>query len=398
MKRPELLAPAGDMECLETAVHFGADAVYIGGPLLQLRADNVGFDREGISEAVKYCHEHGVKLYVTVNCFAKNEEIDAAEDYAKFLYSAGVDAVIVSDIGLIAKIHESAPELEIHVSTQANCLNFSAANVYWKMGAKRVVLGREMTLDEIIEFRKRIPAEMEIEAFVHGAMCMSYSGRCMISSYLVNRSGNRGGCAQPCRWNYHLVEMKRPNEFFQVVEDEKGTAILSSHDMCAVGFLDKLEDAGICSYKIEGRMKTPFYVATAVNAYRHAIDGDVPMEVIERELDSISHRPYSSAFYFGEMKMSHGNSGAYIQKCTFIGKVLDYSDGFVTIQQRNNFKPGDELEVVSPISTGEKFTVTAIFDEEGNEREDARLIQQILRLPCPIKLQKGDLLRKRIEE
>ena len=398
MKRPELLAPAGDMECLETAVHFGADAVYIGGPLLQLRADNVGFDREGIAEAVKYCHEHGVKLYVTVNCFAKNEEIDAAEDYAKYLHSVGVDAVIVSDIGLIAKIHESAPELEIHVSTQANCQNFNSANVYWAMGAKRVVLGREMTLDEIIEFRKRIPEEMEIEAFVHGAMCMSYSGRCMISSYLVNRSGNRGGCAQPCRWNYHLVEMKRPNEFFQVVEDEKGTAILSSHDMCAVGFLDKLEAAGICSYKIEGRMKTPFYVATAVNAYRYAIDGDVPMEIIERELDSISHRPYSSAFYFGEMKMSHGNSGAYIQKCTFIGKVLDYSDGFVTIQQRNNFKPGDELEVVSPISTGEKFTVSKIFDEEGNEREDARLIQQILRLPCPIKLQKGDLLRKRIEE
>ena len=398
MKRPELLAPAGDMECLETAVHFGADAVYIGGPLLQLRADNVGFDREGIAEAVKYCHEHGVKLYVTVNCFAKNEEIDAAEDYAKYLHSVGVDAVIVSDIGLIAKIHESTPELEIHVSTQANCLNFNAAKVYWNMGAKRVVLGREMTLEEIVEFRKRIPEEMEIEAFVHGAMCMSYSGRCMISSYLVNRSGNRGGCAQPCRWNYHLVEMKRPNEFFQVVEDEKGTAILSSHDMCAVGFLDQLEEAGICSYKIEGRMKTPFYVATAVNAYRHAIDGDVPMEVIERELDSISHRPYSSAFYFGEMKMSHGNSGAYIQKCTFIGKVLDYSDGFVTIQQRNNFKPGDELEVVSPISTGEKFTVSKIFDEEGNEREDARLIQQILRLPCPIKLQKGDLLRKRIEE
>ena len=398
MKRPELLAPAGDMECLETAVHFGADAVYIGGPLLQLRADNVGFDREGIAEAVKYAHEHGVKLYVTVNCFAKNEEIDAAEDYAKFLHSVGVDAVIVSDIGLIAKIHESAPELEIHVSTQANCQNFNSANVYWAMGAKRVVLGREMTLEEIVEFRKRIPEEMEIEAFVHGAMCMSYSGRCMISSYLVNRSGNRGGCAQPCRWNYHLVEMKRPNEFFQVVEDEKGTAILSSHDMCAVGFLDKLEEAGICSYKIEGRMKTPFYVATAVNAYRHAIDGDVSMEVIERELDSISHRPYSSAFYFGEMKMSHGNSGAYIQKCTFVGKVLDYSDGFVTIEQRNNFKPGDELEVIAPASIGEKFTVSAIYDEEGNEREDARLIKQILRLPCPIKLQKGDLLRKRIEE
>ncbi|MBQ7875294.1 MAG: U32 family peptidase [Oscillospiraceae bacterium] len=398
MKRPELLAPAGDMECLETAVHFGADAVYIGGPLLQLRADNVGFDREGIVEAVQYAHAHGVKLYVTVNCFAKNEEIDAAGDYAKFLYETGVDAVIVSDIGLIAAIHEAEPRLEIHVSTQANCQNFNSAKVYWNMGAKRVVLGREMTLDEIIEFRKRIPEEMEIEAFVHGAMCMAYSGRCIISSYLVNRSGNRGGCAQPCRWNYHLVEMKRPNEFFQVVEDEKGTAILSSHDMCAVNFLDKLEAAGICSYKIEGRMKTPFYVATAVNAYRHAIDGDVPMEVIERELDSISHRPYSSAFYFGEMKNSHGNSGAYIQKCLFAGKVLDYADGFVTIEQRNNFKPGDELEIIAPNSTGEKFTVTEIYDMEGNQREDARLIKQILRLPCPIKLQKGDLLRKRIEE
>ena len=398
MKRPELLAPAGDMECLETAVHFGADAVYIGGPLLQLRADNVGFDREGIAEAVKYAHAHGVKLYVTVNCFAKNEEIDAAGEYAKYLHSVGVDAIIVSDIGLISAIHEAEPDLEIHVSTQANCQNFSSAKVYWAMGAKRVVLGREMTLEEIVEFRKRIPEEMEIEAFVHGAMCMAYSGRCMISSYLVNRSGNRGGCAQPCRWNYHLVEMKRPNEFFPVEEDEKGTAILSSHDMCAVGFLDKLEEAGICSYKIEGRMKTPFYVATAVNAYRHAIDGDLSMEVIERELDSISHRPYSSAFYFGEMKMSHGNSGAYIQKCVFVGKVLDYADGFVTIEQRNNFKPGDELEVISPVSTGEKFTVTEIYDEEGNQREDARLIKQILRLPCPVKLQKGDLLRRRIEE
>ncbi len=398
MKRPELLAPAGDMECLETAVHFGADAVYIGGPLLQLRADNVGFDLEGIAEAVKYAHAHGVKLYVTVNCFAKNEEIDAAGEYAKYLHSVGVDAIIVSDIGLISAIHEAEPDLEIHVSTQANCQNFSSAKVYWAMGAKRVVLGREMTLEEIVEFRKRIPEEMEIEAFVHGAMCMAYSGRCMISSYLVNRSGNRGGCAQPCRWNYHLVEMKRPNEFFPVEEDEKGTAILSSHDMCAVGFLDKLEEAGICSYKIEGRMKTPFYVATAVNAYRHAIDGDLSMEVIERELDSISHRPYSSAFYFGEMKMSHGNSGAYIQKCVFVGKVLDYSDGFVTIEQRNNFKPGDELEVISPVSTGEKFTVTEIYDEEGNQREDARLIKQILRLPCPVKLQKGDLLRRRIEE
>lgn len=398
MSKPELLAPAGDMECLMTAIHFGADAVYIGGPLLQLRADNVGFTMEDIAKAVNYAHEHGVKLYVTVNCFANNSEIDAADEYAKYLYDCGVDAVIVSDIGLIAAIHKAAPKLPIHVSTQANCMNYGSANVYYSMGAERVVLAREMSLDEIIELRRRIPEDMEIEAFVHGAMCMSYSGRCMISSFLTNRSGNRGGCAQPCRWNYHLVEQKRPNEFFQVIEDEKGAAILSSHDMCAVSFLDKLEAAGVVSYKIEGRMKTPFYVGTVVNAYRHAIDKDLPLKTIERELDSVSHRPYSSAFYFGEMKHEHSNTGAYIQKCVFAGKVLKYEDGFVTIEQRNNFRPGDTLEIVSPLSTGKTLTVTKIFDENGNEREDARLIQQILRIPCDIPLSEGDLLRLRNEE
>ncbi len=399
MSKPELLAPAGDMECLETAVHFGADAVYIGGPLLQLRADNAGFTKDGILEAVKYAHEHGVKVYVTVNCFANNEEIDATPDYARFLYEAGADAVIVSDLGLISAIHEAAPGLEIHVSTQANCMNFNSANVYYKMGAKRVVVAREMTLEQIADFRRRIPADMEIEAFVHGAMCMSYSGRCMISSFLTGRSGNRGGCAQPCRWSYHLVEQKRPGEFFPVVEDEKGTAILSSFDMCAAPFLDKLEAAGVSSYKIEGRMKTPFYVGTAVNAYRHAIDGDLPLETIERELDSISHRPYSSAFYFGEMKHKHtGGSGAYIQKCLFAAKVLKYEHGVVTVEQRNNFHPGDILEIISPKTVGQSFPVTEIFDEEGNSRSDARLIKQVLRLPCPIELLPGDLLRLRTEE
>lgn len=398
MAKPELLAPAGDMECLETAVRFGADAVYIGGPMLQLRADSVGFTKEGVAEAVAYAHAHGVKLYVTVNCFARNEEIDVAEEYAKFLYKAGADAVIVSDLGLIAAIHAAEPRLPIHVSTQANCTNFNSARVYRSMGAERVVLAREMTLEEIRELRRRIPEDMEIEAFVHGAMCMSYSGRCMISSFLTGRSGNRGGCAQPCRWNYYLMEQKRPGEFFPVVEDEKGMAILSSYDMCAAPFLDKLVEAGVSSFKIEGRMKTPFYVATVVNAYRHAIDGDLPLEVIMRELDSCSHRPYSSAFYFGEMVHSHGNSGAYIQKCKFAGMVLDWESGVATVQQRNNFRPGDELEIISPISTGKKFTVTEIRDEDGNSLESAKLIQQTLKIPCEIPLQKGDILRLRVEE
>lgn len=398
MAKPELLAPAGDMECLKTAVRFGADAVYIGGPLLQLRADCVGFTKDGIEEAVNYAHEHGVKLYVTVNCFAKNEEIDAAEEYARFLYNIGVDAVIVSDIGLMAAIHSAAPKLPIHVSTQANCTNFNSAMVYRSLGAERVVLAREMTLEEIKELRRRVPDDMEIEAFVHGAMCMSYSGRCMISSFLTGRSGNRGGCAQPCRWNYYLMEQKRPGEFFPVTEDEKGMAILSSYDMCAAPFLDKLIDAGVVSFKIEGRMKTPFYVATVVNAYRHAIDGDLPQDVIMRELDSCSHRPYSSAFYFGEMFHSHGNSGAYIQKCKFAGMVLGYEHGIATVEQRNNFRPGDELEIISPLSTGKKFTVSEIRDEDGNSLESAKLIQQVLKIPCEIPIEAGDILRLRIEE
>ena len=398
MAKHELRAPAGDMECLKTAVRFGADAVYIGGPMLQLRADSVGFTKEGVAEAAAYAHAHGVKLYVTVNCFARNEEIDLAEDYGRFLYEAGADAVIVSDLGLIAAIHAAEPRLPIHVSTQANCTNFNSALVYRSMGAERVVLAREMTLEEIRELRRRVPEDMEIEAFIHGAMCMSYSGWCMITSFLPGRRGNRGGCAQPCGWNYHLMEQTRPGEFFPVVEDEKGMAILSSYDMCAAPFLDKLTEAGVASFKIEGRMKTPFYVATVVNAYRHAIDGDLPLDVIMRELDSCSHRPYSSAFYFGEMVHSHGNSGAYIQKCKFAGVVLGYENGTATVEQRNNFRPGDELEIISPLSTGKKFTVTEIRDEEGNPLESAKLIQQVLKIPCGVPLQAGDILRLRLEE
>lgn len=398
MPRPELLAPAGDIECLRTAVHFGADAVYIGGPLLQLRSGTVGFTREDIAKAAEICHENGAKLYVTVNCFAKNEEIDAAPEYAQYLYDSGVDAVIVSDIGLISAIHSAVPGLQIHVSTQANCQNYAAANVYHQMGASRVVLGREMSIEEIEKLHENIPSDMEIEAFVHGAMCMAYSGRCMISSFLTGRSGNRGGCTQPCRWKYSLMEEKRPGEYFPVIEDEKGTAILSSHDMCAVGFLDKLEAAGVVSYKIEGRMKTPLYVGTVVNAYRHAIDGDLPMEIIEKELDSISHRPYSSAFYFGEMIHNHNNEGEYIQKCKFAAKVLSWDNGVAEIEQRNNFRIGDLLEIVSPVSVGKTFEVTSIHDEDGNERENAELVQQTLLIPCPYELLPGDLLRIRTSE
>ena len=257
MNQLELLAPAGDLERLRTALRFGADAVYVGGPQMQLRAGSVGFSMDDLAEAVREAHALNRRLYVTVNAFASNSEIDALSDYAQALKALGADAVIVSDLGAIAAIRRAAPDLDVHVSTQANCLNYAAAQVYADLGATRVVLGREMSLTEIAELRAKTPASLELEAFVHGAMCMAYSGRCMISAYLAGRSANRGACAQSCRWTYHLMEEKRPGQFFPVEEDDRGTTILSSLDLCCIDFLDRIAAAGVTSFKIEGRMKLP---------------------------------------------------------------------------------------------------------------------------------------------
>ncbi|MBR5501491.1 MAG: U32 family peptidase, partial [Oscillospiraceae bacterium] len=264
MTKPELLAPAGDFECLQAAANFGADAVYIGGDLLQLRSGKVGFSREDIRRAAEYLHARGKKLYVTVNCFAYNDEIAACAEYARFLQDAGVDAAIISDMGVMAEFAAAAPQLELHVSTQANCMNYRTAEMWAKLGAKRVVLARELSLADIRALREKLDPSIELEAFVHGAMCMSYSGRCLISSYLNARSGNRGECTQPCRWSYTLMEEKRPGEYFPIEEDEGGTAILSSHDLCCIELLDEIAAAGICSFKIEGRMKSAYYVAAVV--------------------------------------------------------------------------------------------------------------------------------------
>ena len=396
LNKPELLAPAGDMECLETAIKFGADAVYCGGDFMQLRASKVGFTRENLAKAVEYTHSHGKKLYVTVNCFAKNSELEPLKNYAKFLRDTGVDAAIISDIGALSVIKNSAPELDAHISTQANCMNYAAANVYYNMGASRVVLAREMSIPEIAELRANTPKDLEIEAFVHGAMCMSYSGRCLISSYLNNRSGNRGECTQPCRWNYFLMEQKRPNEFFEVIEDDGVSAILSSNDMNCITFLDKLREAGVMSYKIEGRMKTPYYVATVVNAYRHGIDGDCDVEILQKELNAISHRPYNSGFYFGELKKNTFNDGLYHADAKFIGVVRDYHDGMATIEQRNAFSVGEELEILSTASIGEKFTVEKIINSEGNPVDSAILVQELVKVPTDKILQPGDILRRQI--
>lgn len=396
MKKIELLAPAGDMECLKAAFKFGADAVYIGGPFMQLRAAVKGFSLTGIKEAVEYAHSLNKKLYVTVNSYAKGYEFADIGNYAKELYSVGVDAIIVSDLGVISYLRKEVPDLEIHVSTQANCQNSEAAKVYYSMGVKRVVLAREMTLNEIKSFAKEIPEDLEIEAFVHGAMCMSYSGRCFISSYLTGKSGNRGECTQPCRWQYHLVEQTRPNEFFPVEESEKGTTILSSRDMKCIDFIDELIDAGITSFKIEGRMKSPYYVATVVNAYRHAIDKTAPIELLSAELDCVSHRPYSSGFYFGELeRYTPDDDMAYKQDKIFAGIVKSYENGRATLELRNFFSEGDVFEIVSPNSIGLSFTVTNMVDSKGERITYAPHPTELITIDCPYPLSEGDILRKR---
>lgn len=393
----ELLAPAGDMERLETALRFGADAVYLGGPMLQLRAANTGFTLEKLHEAAGKVHAAGKKLYVTVNAFPTNAEIDALADYARALYDAGADAAIVADLGAIAAIREAVPGLDVHVSTQANCVNYRAARAYHDMGATRVVLGREMSLEQIAELRAKTPADLELEAFVHGAMCMAYSGRCMISAYLTDRSANRGGCAQSCRWVYHLMEEKRPGEFIPVEEDDNGTTILSSFDLNCLDFLDRIAEAGVTSFKIEGRMKSPYYVATVVNAYRRRIDGTQPVEALRKELDAASHRSYASGFYFGAMKKHAPDDGTYQQDCKFVGVVKEIlPGGRVRVEQRNRICAGDRLEVLSPNSFDLSFTAQNLTDADGNPIDAASVPMTLFDMDAPEGIGAGDILRIRL--
>ncbi|MBQ3479991.1 MAG: U32 family peptidase [Clostridia bacterium] len=400
----ELLCPAGDMECLRAALRFGADAVYVGGPQLQLRAANAGFSMDALAQAVKETHALGRRLYVTVNAFPTNDELEALGDYAQGLFALGVDAAIVADLGAVAVMRKAAPNLPIHISTQANCLNWAAATAWYELGASRVVLAREMTLGQIGQLRAHTPAALELEAFVHGAMCMAWSGRCMISAYLTGRSANRGGCTQSCRWRYHLVEEKRPGEFFPVEEDDRGTTILSSHDLNCLDFLDQIAAAGVTSFKIEGRMKSPYYVATVTNAYRQRLDGlaNGPassefLALLQRELDAVSHRTYASGFYFGQMRRHAPDDGVYRQDCVFAGVVMERLDsGRVRIQLRNPIHRGDVLEVLSPGSLGRTLLA------EGLTTPDGRALAQVVEpmvlfdMDAPPELAAGDMLRKRL--
>ena len=401
----ELLSPAGDLERLHTALRFGADAVFVGGPKLQLRSGTVGFTMEDLAEGARAAHALGKKLYVTVNAFARNQDVDLAGDYARELQAIGADAVIASDLGVITAIRRAAPDLPVHVSTQANCLNYGAAMAYYDLGVKRIVLGREMSLNEIRELRSRIPDDLELEAFVHGAMCMSYSGRCMISAYLTGRSANRGACTQSCRWKYHLMEETRPGEYFPVEEDESGTTIFSSFDMNCLDFLDQIMDAGVVSFKLEGRMKSPFYVATVTNAYRKRIDGilngtadQAQIDLLQRELNAASHRPYASGFYFGEMKRHAPDDGVYLQDTNFVGVVRDVQGSRIAVEVRNRIFEGDRIEILSPGSLGESFIAREIIDNTGAAVNAASRPSEIYTMACDCPVEAGDLLRVRIQK
>ena len=392
----ELLAPAGSMEALDAALRFGADAVYLGGPLLQLRAKSAGFSFEDIAEAARQAHAKGKRLYVTVNALAYNDEIDLLPEYGNRLLDCGVDAAIVSDLGVLTTLHKACPKLELHVSTQESCMNFASALTWYQLGAKRIVLAREMTIEEIRKLRKNIPDDLELEAFVHGAMCMAYSGRCLLSSAILGRSGNRGDCAQPCRWKYALVEETRPNQSFPIATEGNSSYILSSRDLCCISLLDELIDAGITTLKIEGRMKTEYYVAVVTNAYRRVLDGTMTVEDAQRELLTVSHRPYTTGFYHGELPQDHSNAGVYTQTHRFVGTVLSCENGYAVVQQRNRFVKGDALEVVSPMLTNAIMYANEITDENGEPVEIANRVQQILRIKTDLPLMSGDLLRIKV--
>ena len=404
MPNYELLSPAGSMECLEAALRFGADAVYVGGPALQLRAQSAGFSLEGLAEAARRAHALGRKFYVAVNAFPTNEEIDALGDYAQALAALGADAAIVADLGAVRAMRRAAPGLPIHISTQANCVNYASACAYCDMGASRVVLGREMTLAQICELRAKTPPALELEAFVHGAMCMAWSGRCMLSAYLTGRSANRGACTQSCRWRYHLMEEKRPGEFFPIEEDDAGTTILSSYDLNCMDFMDRLMDAGITSFKLEGRMKSAYYVATVTGAYRRRIDallnGSASPEqtaALQRELNAVSHRAYASGFYFGEMKKHAPEDGTYLQDCVFVGVIRRrLPGGRARVELRNRVRAGDTLELLSPSRLGLSFPAQAMTDEQGQPIRLAAVPGEQFDLNVPEDAREGDMLRIRI--
>lgn len=406
MKKIELLAPAGDLEKLKIAVLYGADAVYFGGEMFSLRAGAGNLSIEEMKEGIAFAHERGVKCYLTVNIFAHNEDIEPLKEYLNSIKDIDIDAFIVSDPGVMMLIKQIIPNAELHLSTQANMTNYVTAEFWKSQGMKRIVLARELTFDEITEIRKTLDQEIEIEAFIQGAMCISYSGRCLLSNFMIERDANRGACAHPCRWKYSLVEEQRPGEYFPMEEDERGTYILNSRDLCMIEYIPELINAGISSFKIEGRMKSVFYVATIVGAYRRAIDTyyenpkdyEFKQEWLQ-ELKKVSHREFTTGFYFDKPTNKDQNyqTSAYTREYSFVGLVKSYDDetGYAIVEQRNKMSIGEEIEIFGPYTDFYTQVLTEMYDEEGNPIESAPHPQQILKIKMEKPVKENFILRKK---
>lgn len=409
MRIPELLVPASSLEVLKTAVIFGADAVYIGGEVFSLRAKSKNFSLEDMKEGIDFAHAHGVKVYVTSNILAHNQDLDGVREYFKELKDIKPDALIISDPGVFDIAREIVPEIDVHISTQANNTNYGTYNFWYRQGARRVVTARELSMDEIADIRKHIPDDLEIETFVHGAMCISYSGRCLLSNYFTGRDANQGACTHPCRWKYAVMEESRPGEYLPVYENERGTYIFNSKDLCMIDHIPELIEAGIDSFKIEGRMKTALYVAVVARTYRKAIDDYLKDEKLYREnlpyyreqIAKCTYRQFTTGFFFG--KPTHEtqiyDSNTYVKEYTYLGIVGSVDEhGRYRIEQRNKFSVGEKIEVMKPNGENRSVTVRAIVDEEGNAMESAPHPQQVLFIDLGEPLERYDILRRKEEE
>ena len=401
MGKLELLSPAGDMERLKMAVLYGADAVYLAGTDFGMRAFAGNFTPEELPQAVKFAHDHGVKAHVTVNIMPRNEEVAQLPAYLEQLDDAGVDALIVADLGAFMMAGKYAPRCERHISTQQSIANYECAQSWFDLGARRVVLARELNLEEIREIRKKTDPRLEIETFGHGAMCVSYSGRCLLSNYMTGRDSNRGACAQPCRYQYALMEEKRPGEYFPVFEDEKGTYIMNSRDMCTIDHLKDLMDVGIDCIKIEGRAKSAYYAAIVTGAYRHVIDDICAGREIDKvwrdEVDRVSHRIYSTGFYYGQPGQYTEHS-RYIREWQIVAKVESCDEnGLALCSLNNKFRAGDDLEVVGPDMRPFAFIAAGIADEEGNTLEEPRTPQMKFYMQLPKQVPALSMIRRSVD-
>ncbi len=404
--RPEVLAPAGDAERLQAALDFGADAVYLGGQMFGMRANPANFDAQGLKDAVAMAHARGVKVYLTCNTLPRSNELAFFPKFVEEAVAAGVDAMIVADIGLMTMLRELAPEMPIHMSTQTGIVNYASANALYKMGARRVVLARELSLEEIREIRRNTPEDLEIEVFVHGAMCVSFSGRCLLSAYFTDRDASRSACAQPCRWKYALVEEKRPHLPMPIAEDADGTYILNARDMCMIDHLDKLAEAGVTSFKIEGRAKSAYYVSVITNAYRMAMDhylahpDDYRLpEWIRDEVFKVSHRKYCTGFFFGHPNAcQYYESGGYIRTCDVVGIISRCENGIAYATQRNRFFAGDTVEILAPGRKPVVVKMDEIYNADGERIETVNHAMMAFSFPCTEELPENSIIRKATDE